>query len=129
VPTVPDSITEVSRRLRAALESADLDEISAVLAPNVTWGPPGAKSPPCRSKQQVLEWYQRGKFNGALARVVELDVIGNRILVGLVVLMVGDDAQTDPVTRWQVFTVENGYVSDIVGFDLKSQARDWIEQG
>jgi SnoaL-like domain len=129
VPTIPDSITEVSRRLRSALESADLDAIAALLAPNVTWGPPGAKSPPCRSKQQVLEWYQRGKFNGALARVVELDVIGNRIVVGLVVLTVGDAEQSDPVTRWQVFTVDDGHVSDIVGFDTKSEAHDWIVQG
>ena len=110
------------------MESADLDAIAELLAPNVTWGPPGAQSPPCQSKQQVLQWYQRGKFAGATARVTDLDVKGDKILVGLVVLGLVHEHQGEPVVRWQVFTVAGGLITDIVGFEEKSDALDWIEQ-
>ncbi len=111
------------------MESADLDAIADLLAPNVTWGPPGAKSPPCQSKQQVLQWYQRGKFAGATARITDLEVKEDKILIGLVVLGLDDEHHGDPVVRWQVFTVAHGLITDIVGFEEKGDAVDWIEEG
>jgi len=122
----PGSVEEVAGQLRTALESGDLSGFGELLDPAVRWGPPGDPSPPCQSRQQVLDWYQRGRSKGAQAAVSELTVLGDRVVVGLV--LAGTEAAQERggrALRWQVYTVRNGRVVDIVGFELRSEAVDW----
>lgn len=108
------------------MENADLSAFGDLLDPQVRWGPPGDQPPPCTSREQVLAWYQRGKDQGAEAKVSELTVLGDRIIVGLEVAATQAARECGGQTlRWQVFRMRNGRVVEIVGFDLRSQAVEW----
>jgi ketosteroid isomerase-like protein len=123
MPEHPESVEQVARQVRIALETGDLSTFSKLLDPNVRWGPPGDPSPPCQSREQVLAWYQRGKESGTRARVSEVVVLGDQILLGL--LVAGTQAARERggrATRWQVLTVREGRVVDIVGFEQRSEA-------
>ena len=50
-------------RIRAALDSADLTAIAALLDADVTWGAPD-DTPSCRNRREVLAWYRRGYAAG-----------------------------------------------------------------
>jgi hypothetical protein len=77
----------------------------------------------------VLAWYERGREAGTRAQVSETTVVGDQILVGLVVSNAGDAAGLGgQATRWQVLTVIDGRVADIVGFEQRSEAAAWIER-
>ena len=120
------SMQGLAKQVRAALESTDLSAFSDLLDPNVRWGPPGDQSPPCQSREQVLTWYQRGRDRGTTAEVSEVTVLGDRIIVGLVVA--GSPAARErggQALRWQVLTVRNGRVVEIVGFDQRNKAAEW----
>jgi hypothetical protein len=122
-----ESIDKAAGELRIALEAADLTAFSDLLAPNVTWGPPGANSPTCQSKNEVLSWYERGKSSGASAKVSEIVIVGNRVLVGLVVRGVPRAREEGgQAARWQIFTMSDGLIVDIVGFEKKSEAVAWL---
>jgi ketosteroid isomerase-like protein len=123
MPEHPESMERIAGQVRIALEAADLSSFSDLLDPDVRWGPPGDPSPPCQNRKQVLAWYQRGRDAGTRAQVSEISVLGDRILVGLVVA--GTEAARERggrATRWQVLTVRDGRVVDIVGFDQRSEA-------
>lgn len=125
-----DSTERVARQVRRALQAADLAGFSDLLDPKVRWGPPGDHSPPCKNRQQVLAWYQRGKESGATAQVSEVTVLADRILVGLIVT--GTRAARERggnATRWQVLTVRDGLVVEIVGFDQRMEAVSFAEVG
>lgn len=119
----PESMEHLARRVKVALETADLAAFSDILDANVRWGPPGDTSPPCQNRAQVLAWYQRGRASGATATVSEITVVGDRLLVGLVVRGNKDPREHgNEVLRWQLLTVRGGHVSDIVGFDRRDEA-------
>jgi ketosteroid isomerase-like protein len=123
LPEHRESVERVARQVRIALDTGDLSAFSNLLDPNVRWGPPGDPSPPCQSREQVLAWYQRGKESGTRARVSEVVAFGDQILVGL--LVAGTRAARErggQATRWQVLTVREGRVVDIVGFERRSEA-------
>lgn len=123
-------IEEVARQLRLAFELGDMELFGALLAPNVTWGPPGDPSPPCQTKSQVLAWYQRGADSGTRAKVQEIKIVGNRLLVGLVVSGTPQAKEMGGRTpRWQVLTIEDSLIVDIVGFMRRSEAIEWISVG
>jgi hypothetical protein len=112
----------VAQQVKIALETADLSAFSGLLDPDVHWGAPEDASPSCQNRNQVLAWYQRGWEAGVRARISEVVVIGDQlILVGLVV--VGNRAAKDgEEQRWQVLTVHGGRVVDIVGYDERGEA-------
>jgi ketosteroid isomerase-like protein len=109
-----DSIAE---RVRAALETADLDEFGELLSPDVQWGAPDDSNPPCQNRGQVLEWYRRGRAAGSRATVRELSVHGDTLLVGLSIELDGSE-----VERWQVLRVGPQGVNDIRGFEDRPSA-------
>jgi len=118
-----DSIELTAQRLKSALEDADLEGVADLLDPFVTWGPADVASPPCQNKQQVLAWYQKAASAGASATVSEFVVSKNHIMVGLVVSGVkGPRNRGGAAPRWQVYTVRDGLIVDIVGFDTRSEA-------
>jgi hypothetical protein len=119
----PSKAGAIAERVRAALESADLTAIAELLDPNVRWGAPDDRAPGCQNRDQVLTWYRRGRAGGVRARVTEMVVHGDKILVGLKV--VGNRAAEDPggeADRWQVLTIRGGHIVDIRGFDERSDA-------
>jgi len=123
MPESPDAVAGIARQLRVALESANLSEISHLLDPKVRWGSPGDPSPTCQSRKQVLAWYERGRDTGMRAHVADLEIVGDRILVKLV--LTGTDAARERggrAIRWQVHTVRDGRIVDIVGFDQRHEA-------
>jgi len=117
-----EAMQDIARTIRVALESADLSAFSDLLDPDVHWGAPNARRPACRNRDQVLTWYQRGKESGTRAHVSEVEVRGNRVLVGLRVSNRDVSNPGAETARWQVLTVRNGRVVDIVGFDDRDQA-------
>jgi len=119
----PESVQELARRLRTALESADLSSIGALLDAGVHWGAPFDPSPPCQTREEVIAWYRRAKESGARAKVSEILVLGDRIVMGLEVVATPSARQRGGrAARWQVLSVRDGLVVDIVGFDQRSEA-------
>src|SRR5260370_9299185 len=107
----------IGDRVKAALESADLTAIADLLDPNVRWGAPGDDAPSCQNRSQVLAWYQRGREAGVRARVTEVTVYGDKVLVGL--KMSGDQAAEGAggeADRWQGLTVGGEAILAIRGF-------------
>lgn len=126
MPETSESMEHVAMQVKIALQAANLSEFSDLLDPNVRWGPPGDQSPPCTNREQVLDWYRHGKDSGANAHVSEVTVLGDRLLVELVVA--GTRAarkRSGKALRWQVLTVRDGRVVEIVGFDQQSEALAW----
>jgi hypothetical protein len=117
-----DVVERLAGQVREALEAADLEAYADLLDPAVRWGPPGDPAPPCQSRRQVLDWYQRGRDAGTRARVTETRVSGDKILVGLAVTGAGTSGETG---RWQVLTVRGGRVAEIVAFDERDEAAAW----
>ncbi len=129
MPEPAESMDQVAMQVSVALQAANLSGFSDLLDPNVRWGPPGDKSPPCKNREQVIAWYQRGKDSGANAQVSEVTILGDRLLVELVVA--GTRAargRGGKALRWQVLTVRDGRVVEIVGFDQHSEALAWAGQ-
>jgi len=122
-------LEELARKLRGALETGDLSFLGELLDPEVHWGPPGDPSPPCQTREQVIAWYERAKQSGASARVSEVTVLGDRILVGLVVVGTNESrSRGGHAARWQLLTVRDGRVVDIVGFEQKAEAAAWANE-
>ncbi len=123
MPDRVELMEHLAGRVRAAFEAADLSPFADLLDPHVHWGPPGSTSPPCRTRDQVISWYRREKEAGARARVLEALVLGDRILIGL---RVSGARTAHPVgaaqERWQVLTVGDGRIVDIVGFEQRDEA-------
>ena len=95
--------------------------------PDVTWGAPGAESPSCQNRNQVLRWYQKGREAGVRAVVSEVTVHGDRLLVSMTVRGSGEaEERGGAALRWQVLTVRQGRVAEIVGFDDQEDARAYV---
>ena len=120
---VERTIDDVARQVRKALVSADLAGFSDLLDSDVTWGAPGARTPSCRNRNQVLSWYRRSQEAGVRASVLDIEVIDDRLLVSLSVQGSGDAGERGGTAlRFQVLTVRDGRIVDIVGFDDKADA-------
>jgi hypothetical protein len=112
-------------QVRQALEAADFNAYADLLDRGVRWGPPGDPVPSCRSREQVLAWYQRARDSGTRARVTETVVAGHKILVGLKLAGRPDVAETAETDRWQVLTVGGGRITSITGFVEREEAAAW----
>jgi ketosteroid isomerase-like protein len=119
-----ESQTEaVAARIKAALAATDVGEFSDLLHPDARWGAPDDPNPSCQSRQQVLAWYQRGRDAGVRAEVTECVVFDSRVLIGTRVR--GNDLADEAggeVDLWQVFTVGDGQILEIVGYDNRREA-------
>jgi ketosteroid isomerase-like protein len=114
---------DIAARVRAALQSANLEALRDLLDPDVRWGPPDDPETGCRSRDEVLAWYRRAKDQGAQAAVTEVVEGAGTLLVGLRVSGTRTAAeQGGEADRWQVLTLANGRVVDIRGFDDREAA-------
>ncbi len=120
MPEQPRTVQSIAEQVGVALGAADLSTFAELLDPNVHWGPPDAAAPVCKNRDQVLAWYSRGRQSGLRARVTQVEVTGDRILVGM--LVTGNRADSGAAERRQVLTVANGRIIDIVGFDEQALA-------
>jgi ketosteroid isomerase-like protein len=111
-------VESIAEKVRAALDSADLEQFADLLDPHVTWGAPGDPSPSCHNRSQVLAWYANGRAAGRRGHVRSVATYDDKILVTMTVTS-PDDNGTE---RWQVLTVANGRVADIRGYDDEAAA-------
>jgi ketosteroid isomerase-like protein len=110
-----------------ALAAEDLTGFTDLLDPDVTWGTSGARSPNCKSRDQVVAWYQRGRDVGVRGSVLDIEILGDRLLVSMSVR--GTESAQErggAALRYQVLTVRSGRVVDIVGFDDKAEAVSYV---
>jgi ketosteroid isomerase-like protein len=114
---------EIAVLIRNALTAEDLSAFTDLLDPAVTWGAAGARNPSCKTRDQVLAWYQRGRDAGVRGSVSDVEVLGDRLLVSMSVRGTENARERGGAAlRFQVLTVRNGKVVDIVGFDDKTEA-------
>lgn len=118
-----ESTAELAEKLRLALERSDLDALGELLDPDVHWGAPDVPLAQCTNRDQVLAWWRRAQHEGSSALVTEMISYERTILAGLRVRR--PEAPTLEVERWQVLTVADGQVVEILGFDERVQALAW----
>lgn len=116
--------TGIADRVKAALESANLDQFGDLLSPDVQWGAPDQRVATCQNRAQVMKWWSKGRDAGVRATVTEVEVHGEALLVALTVRRDGVDA-----ARWQVLTVGPAGVTDIRGFEDRPTAVARLEHG
>jgi ketosteroid isomerase-like protein len=118
---------EIAVLVGKALAAEDLSAFSDLLDPAVTWGAPGARNPSCKNRNQVLAWYQRGRDAGVRGSIYDVEVLGDRLLVSMSVRGTANAKERGGAAlRFQVLTVRNGKVVDIVGFDDKTDALSYV---
>ena len=105
------------------MAAEDVSAFAELLDQDVTWGAPGARNPTCQNRNQVLNWYQRAREGGVRGSVFDVVVLGDRLLVSLSVRGTeGANERGGSALRFQVLTVRDGRIVEIVGFDDKSEA-------
>jgi len=116
--------SELTERVKLALESGDLEAIRELLDPHARWGAPeGPNDADCHNSGQVIAWWASARAAGARAVVTEVTTGAGTLLVGLAVT--GTPAARDAggvVQRWQVLTVRGDRIADIRGFDDRAAA-------
>jgi len=114
---------ELAARVKQAFGAGDASAFAELLDPNVTWGAPGARNPTCKNRSQVLNWYQRAQESGVNGSAFDVEVVGDRLLVSLTVRGTeGARERGGTALRFQVLTVRDGRIVDIVGFDDRAEA-------
>jgi hypothetical protein len=128
VSQLSPSMDDTLKRIKAAFGSSDLVAYQDLLAPDVTWGPPNAKSPGCKNRKQVLAWYERSRESGVEARLLDAVIIGHCIVLELQVAGTEAAMERGGVgLRWQVNTIKEGRITEIVGFDDREQADSYAQ--
>ncbi len=122
MPEKTNSAQNIAQQVSAALNGADLSAFAELLDPNVHWGPPGVSPATCQNRNQVIAWYEQARKSGRRAQVTEIEVMGDRILVEMLVSDNRAGQDGGAARRWQVLTVANGRIVDIVGFDERGLA-------
>jgi len=116
--------TDLTERVRLALESGSLDAIRDLLDPGARWGAPeGPDEADCQNRDEVVTWWASARAAGARAVVTELTAGAGTFLVGLEVT--GTEAALEAggaAERWQVLTLRDDRIVDIRGFDNRPEA-------
>ena len=107
----------------AALSASAPLAFDDVLADDATWGSPHDPTRFCRDRSEVLGWYRRGLRAGVRARVIQMQVSDEFVVIGLEIL----GGAADPIEQWQVLVVEDDKITRIVGFDDGGTAMRWAE--
>jgi len=119
------TVEALAERLKAAIESADLDGVAALLAPDVRWGPPDDPVSGCQNRDEVRDWYKAAFDSGIRASVTEMIPSDRHLLVGLRVS--GRDGPGDTGSgseRWQVLAIRDGLIADVRGYESRDEAAE-----
>ena len=117
-------VHDVARRLRAALDSGQLDAFGALLADNVRWGGEEDTPDTCHSRADVLRRLQKMRGGGMETRVVDVVPGENSVLLELRISQPASDGSTRQRTVFQALTLRDGLVSDIRGFPSRTEAAE-----
>lgn len=117
------TLTELAGRVTAALTAGDLEGYRDLLAPDARWGPADEPDWGCHGRNEILRWFGSSRDKGMAARVDEVVVGHDCLLVGLTVSGTPGALEAGGTTpRWQVLAVRDGRIVDIRGFDNRSDA-------
>jgi hypothetical protein len=125
----PKDVRVLAGKLSQALETADPTLLGMLLHPNVRWGGEEETPQTCHSRSDVLTWYNGLFAAGVRARVDEVIVRENAVVLGLEVTgrpPGPDGPRTDRV--FQVFRLVSGQVADIRGYPARGKALEVAEQ-
>lgn len=115
----------LAERLKAAIESADLEAVSDLLAPDVRWGPPDDPVSGCQNRDEVRGWYKAAFDRGIRASVTEMIPSDHYLLVGLSVSgRDGSEGTRGGSERWQVLAIRDGLIADIRGYESRDEAAE-----
>ena len=118
----------IAKKIGAAIDSSDFALFKELLDPDVAWGPADNPKSGCKNRDQVLAWWNRSQASGTEAHVSDTEVVGSSVIVELVVRGTENAAERGGTAlRWQVDTVREGRVIEIVGFDDHAEAVDYAE--
>lgn len=111
---------ELARRGWEAAVRGDLDEIAALLDPDVKWhaGDPTAEGT-CQNRSQALHWMERARTNRPLPELVEVKDAGDKVVL---VLRPESAPGEEPVLTANVSTIRDGKVVEMVHFDRVQDA-------
>lgn len=119
-------IGELAETVRSAMDNADLEAFLSLCADDVHWGAPGDSHGGCHNRVQVRSWYEAAFGRGVRATVTEVVHGPTSLLVGLTISgSPAAEEQGGPAERWQVLTLRDGRITDICGFDDRTQAAAW----
>ena len=112
----------IAMRLRAAMESQDLDGYGALLHDNVRWGPAEETPQTCHTRAQVLERLADQRAAGMETQLFEVTPGAGAVLVGLDVKrpVQGGFAREQPV--YQVLKLGDQRIVDIRGYGSRAEA-------
>ncbi|HEV2426597.1 MAG TPA: nuclear transport factor 2 family protein [Acidimicrobiales bacterium] len=109
---------EMGDALRAALASRDPEGLRRFLSPDVIWGDEGYART-CHGPDEVIEFMRAALGRGVDASVGEITA-GSRGVVAAIEVEFPGEAR---MTRFQVYGVDDGLVTQIHGFDDEASAR------
>lgn len=117
---------DLAETVMSAMANADLDAFLNLCAEDVHWGAPGDSRGGCHNRDQVRSWYESAFGRGVRAEVTEIIQGPTSLLVGLTVSgSPSAEEQGGGAERWQVLTIQDGRITDICGFDDRTQAATW----
>jgi ketosteroid isomerase-like protein len=117
---VSETNVELARRGWAAAMRGDLDEIAALLDPEVKWhaGDPNAEGS-CQNRAQALHWMERARTHRPLPELIEVNDAGDKVVL---VLRPQSAPGEEPALTANVSTIRDGKVVEMVHFDRVEDA-------
>jgi ketosteroid isomerase-like protein len=115
-----ESTAAIADKLAAALAAHDLGRFADLLDESVRWGGEVDSPETCHNRSQVLTHFERALSVGLDGEVCEVAVSGDHILLGLEV--VWPQGVERPRQRYQVYTVRDGRIVDLRGFETREPA-------
>jgi ankyrin repeat protein len=110
-------MADVAQHLEAAYRNLDLELLGSLLHPEVRW------SGLCNTSAQVLDWYRQGLADGTRATVESVEVDRDAVMLGITLSRPAEGARPAPAELlYQVFTVDNGEVTEIRGYPDRASA-------
>lgn len=118
--------TDISERIRAAYEQADLDGFSELLAPDVRWGDDDHPNR-CRSRDDVLNTFAGWVGGGVSAKVTVMDTGPQGVACKLHIEWADPNDKARGVNFWHVLLVDDGQITEIRRYNDEKSAREAID--
>jgi len=118
----PTDTTAAAARLRAALESGDLDALGALLDEHVRWGGEEETPETCHTRAAVLRRLARRRDDGVETSVLEVAPGDEAVLLGLRMRRPVRGGFSREHDVYQVLRLRNQRVVDIRGYPSRREA-------